>query len=151
MFDYVIVDCGNHVDENSVAAWERSNQLLYVLNQSVISVRSAWRFIDLYERLDVGGLDPQYAVNRFVPNHTITTKQLESTLGHPMHVTIPRDEKSIELAELSGKDLWQVAPGSPLTKSFEALASRTANVLEPIAAIQRPLVSRLFSAFSAHS
>jgi pilus assembly protein CpaE len=151
MFDYVIVDCGNHVDENSVAAWERSNQLLYVLNQSVISVRSAWRFIDLYERLQVGGLDPQYAVNRFVANHTVTIKQLESTLGHPMYVTIPRDEKSLELAELSGKDLWQVAPGSPIVKSFEALGSRTANVIEPEVAPERPLMSRLFSAFSAHS
>ena len=150
MFDYVVVDCGNHVDENSVAAWERSNQLLYVLNQSVISVRSAWRFIDLYERLEVGGLDPQYAVNRFVPSHTITTKQLESTLGHPMYVTIPRDDKSIEMAELSGKDLWQVAPGSPLTKSFEGLASRIANVIEAVAAPGRPLMSRLLSAFSAH-
>ena len=32
-----------------------SNTLLYVLNQSVTSVRSAWRFIDLFERLSSGG------------------------------------------------------------------------------------------------
>ncbi len=34
LFDYVIVDCGDHVDENAVAAWERSEHLFYVLNQS---------------------------------------------------------------------------------------------------------------------
>ena len=39
MFDFVIVDCGHHIDENSVAVWERSDQLLYVLDQTVAAVR----------------------------------------------------------------------------------------------------------------
>lgn len=149
MFDYVIVDCGNHLDENSVAAWERSNQLIYVLTQSVISVRSAWRFIDLFERLGLGAVEPQYAINRFTPSHTITDKQLASTLGRPMYLTIPRDDKAIELAELSGKDLWQVAPASPLTKSFEALAHRIADGTQPVKEPEKAFMSRLFSAFSA--
>ena len=34
LFDYVIVDCGDHVDENAVAAGERSEHLFYVLNQT---------------------------------------------------------------------------------------------------------------------
>ena len=111
MFDFVIVDCGHHLDENSVAACERSNSLIYVLNQSVTSVRSAWRFIDLFERLSLA-VEPHFALNRFQPAHSITQKHLENTLGHPMYVTLPRDDKSLELAELSGKDLWQVAATS---------------------------------------
>jgi pilus assembly protein CpaE len=149
MFDFVIVDCGHHLDENSVAAWERSNSLIYVLNQSVTSVRSAWRFIDLFERLNLA-VEPRYALNRYQPNHGITQKQLENTLGRPMYVNIPRDAKSMELAELSGKDLWQVAAGSALVDGFEALACRIANV-EAVAGHDRPFMSRLFSAFSSHS
>jgi pilus assembly protein CpaE len=149
MFDFVIVDCGHHVDENSVAAWERSNHFLYVLNQSVTSVRSAWRFIDLFDRLSLA-VEPHYALNRYQPNHSITQKHLENTLGRPIYVNVPRDEKSFELAELSGKDLWQVAGGSALAKTFEALAFRIANV-EPLKQNERPLMARIFSAFSAHS
>jgi pilus assembly protein CpaE len=149
MFDFVIVDCGHHVDENSVAAWERSNHFLYVLNQSVTSVRSAWRFIDLFDRLSLA-VEPHYALNRYQPGHSITQKHLENTLGRPIYVTVPRDEKSLEIAELSGKDLWQSAAGSTLAKTFEALAFRLANV-EPVKQNERPLMSRLFSAFSAHS
>ncbi len=151
MFDYVIVDCGNHIAENAVAAWERSDQLFYVLNQSVISVRSAWRFIDLFERLNLTTLEPQFAINRFQPGHTISDKQLETTLGRPMYVCVPRDEKSVELAELSGKDLWQVAADAALTRSFEALAYRVAKVSQPNLEAGRPLMARLFSAFGAHS
>ncbi len=148
MFDFVIVDCGHHLDENSVAAWERSNHLIYVLNQSVTSVRSAWRFIDLFERLSLA-VEPHFALNRFQPAHTITQKQLESTLGRPMYVNMPRDDKSLELAELSGKDLWQVAGKSVLVGGFEALASRIANV-EGAQGHDKRFMSRLFSAFSAH-
>ncbi|MGP0083074.1 MAG: CpaE family protein, partial [Steroidobacteraceae bacterium] len=39
LFDYVIVDCGDHVDENGVAAWERSEHLFYVLNQTIAAAR----------------------------------------------------------------------------------------------------------------
>jgi len=149
MFDFVIVDCGHHLDENSVAAWERSNHLLYVLNQSVASVRAAWRFIDLFERLSLA-VEPHYVLNRFNPAHAISVKQLETSLGHPMYATIPRDDKSLELAELSGKDLWQVASGSPLAKSYETLACRLANV-ESAKENDKRFIARIFSAFSAHA
>jgi pilus assembly protein CpaE len=149
MFDFVIVDCGHHLDENSVAAWERSNHFLYVLNQSVTSVRSAWRFVDLFERLSLA-VEPHYALNRYQPAHSITQKHLENTLGKPMYVNLPRDEKSLEFAELGGKDLWQVAGNSPLAKAFEALACRLANV-ERAAENGRPFMSRLRSAFGAHA
>jgi len=148
MFDFVIVDCGHHLDENSVATWERSNHLLYVLSQSVISVRSTWRFIDLFERLSLA-VEPHYVINRFTPAHSISQKQLENTLGHAMYTTIPRDDKSLELAELSGKDLWQVAAGSPLAKTFEALAARLANI-ETAKERDKHFISRLFS-FGAHA
>ena len=149
MFDFVIVDCGHHLDEKFVAACERSNSLIYVLNQTVTSVRSAWRFIDLFERLSLA-VEPHFALNRFQPHHSITQKQLENTLGQPMYVNILRDDKSLELAELSGKDLWQVAGASPLVKTFEALACRLANV-EAAKDRDKPFISRLFSALGAHS
>jgi pilus assembly protein CpaE len=149
MFDFVIVDCGHHLDEKSVAAWERSNHFLYVLNQSVTSVRSAWRFVDLFERLSLA-VEPHYALNRYQPSHSITQKHLENTLGKPMYVNLPRDEKSLEFAELGGKDLWQVAGNSPLAKAFEALACRLANV-ERATENGRPFMSRLRSAFGAHA
>jgi Flp pilus assembly CpaE family ATPase len=149
MFDFVIVDCGHHLDEKFVAVCERSNNLIYVLNQTVTSVRSAWRFIDLFKRLSLA-VEPHFALNRFQVNHSITQKQLENTLGHPMYVNIARDDKSLELAELSGKDLWQVAAASPLVKKFESLARRLAN-LEAVVERDKPLMARLFSAFSTHS
>jgi pilus assembly protein CpaE len=67
LFDYVIVDCGDHVDENAVAAWERSEHLFYVLNQSIAAARCAWRFVDLFERLGLTTLEPRFVLNRYQP------------------------------------------------------------------------------------
>ena len=149
MFDYVIVDCGSHVAENVVAAWEHSDYLFYVLNQSVMSVRCAWRFIDLFERLGLANVELLYLLNRFLPNHPISEKQVEHTLGRAIFAKIPRDEKALERAELAGKDLWQVAAGSPVVKALDDLAGQIA----PKSATPEPsesgLVSRIFSVLGA--
>src|SRR5208282_6572359 len=55
LFDFVVVDCGRNLNEITVAVWERSDHLYYVLNQSIGAVRCAWRFLDLFGRLGING------------------------------------------------------------------------------------------------
>ena len=51
LFDVVMVDCGTHLTESSIVVWERSDRLLYVIDQRVTAIRGAQRFLDLYQRL----------------------------------------------------------------------------------------------------
>jgi pilus assembly protein CpaE len=148
----VIVDCGSHVDENAVAAWERSDHLFYVLQQSIAAARSAWRFIDLFERLGLHSLQPKYLLNRYRASCAITDKQIESTLGRPIFQKIPDDERTTERVELAGKELWQTAPGSALAHALEELARRIAPELSAgDAAADGGFLSRIRSAFGPHS
>lgn len=147
MFDFVLVDCGNNLSGNVVAAWERSDHLFYLLDQSISSSRCAFRFIDVFKRLNVSRIKPGFILNRHVPNYTITAEQVSESLARPMYAKIPKDERTMERIELSGKDLWQVAPNSALAKSFEQLAGR---LTERPAEIQKAgsnggVVSRLVS------
>jgi len=152
LFDFVIVDCGTHIDPNTVAAWERSNHLFYVLDQSIGAARCAWRFVDLLGRLGLQGIEPDFILSRFVPGHPITEEQLSHTLAQAIHTRIPRDEKVLERVQLSAQDLWQVAPNSPLAKSVEDLARRlevgneTSNGDAP-----NSLVSRLLNVIGART
>ncbi len=124
LFDYVIVDCGTHIDANSVAAWERSKHLFYVLDQSIGAARCAWRFVDLVQRLGLRNVEPTFVLSRHVMNHPIGEDQLSHTLAQPIFAKVPRDEKILERIQLSAQDLWQVAPNSPLAKSVEEIARR---------------------------
>ncbi len=152
LFDYVIIDCGDHIDENAVAAWERSEHLFYVLEQSITSARCAWRFLDLFERLGLTSLQPRFLLNRHRSAHPITDKQIESTLGRELYARIPADEHALERAEVTAKYLWQVAPASALAQSLEELARRIA----PSAPAAEPeqeigIFARLRSAFAVRT
>jgi pilus assembly protein CpaE len=152
LFDFVIVDCGTHIDANTVAAWERSSHLFYVLDQSIGAARCAWRFVDLVGRLGLPGIEPNFILSRFVPNHPITEDQLSHTLAKSIHTRIPRDEKVLERVQLSAQDLWQVAPNSPLAKSIEDLARRLEVGKETTDSdSSNSLVSRLLNVIGARS
>lgn len=149
LFDYVIVDCGTHIDAGKVSAWERSQHLFYVLDQSIGAARCAWRFVDLCGRLGLNNLEPAFIISRFIPNHPISEDQLSHTLARPIYAKIPRDEKVLERVQLSAQDLWQVAPNSVLTKAVEEMARKLDGVVDHDSNRNGSIVSRLLSSFSA--
>lgn len=150
LFDFVVVDCGGYINENVVAVWERSDHLFYVLDQSISAARCCWRFIELFGRLGLSGVQPHFILSRYIPHHPISEEQINNTLGRPVYAKIPRDEKALERVQLRAQDLWQCAPGSPLTRAYEDLARRLA-ASDDAAADDRGLVSRLFGKFGARS
>jgi pilus assembly protein CpaE len=149
LFDYVIVDCGDHVDENGVAAWERSEHLFYVLNQSKAAARSDWRFIDLFERLGLTRLEPRFILDRYSPSHPLTEKAIEATLAKSIYAKIPSDDRTFETIELKAQDLFHLAPNSPVARAMLELAGLVMPRVEP-AALQETFMTRLKSAFGAH-
>ncbi len=126
LFDFVVVDCGGYINENVVAVWERSDHLFYVLDQSIGAARCCWRFIELFGRLGLSGVQPHFVLSRYVSHHPISEEQIVNTLGRPIYAKIPRDEKALEKVQLLAKDLWQCAANSALTRSYEELARRLA-------------------------
>jgi Flp pilus assembly CpaE family ATPase len=67
LFNLILIDCGHHMNEALIAAWEQSTHLLYLVEQSVSSVRPAQRFLEMFERLQIGELNLQVALNRYDP------------------------------------------------------------------------------------
>jgi pilus assembly protein CpaE len=150
LFDYVIVDCGDHIDENAVAAWERSEHLFYVLNQSIAAARCAWRFVDLFERLGLTTLEPHFILNRYNPSHPLTEKAIEATLAKPIYAKIPLDDRIFENIEMRAQDLFQVGPASPVARAVLELAAQVMPGAETAAPRETGFMSRLKSAFSPH-
>jgi pilus assembly protein CpaE len=125
LFDFVVVDCGSHIDENVAAAWERSDQLFYVIDQSIAAARSAVRFMDLLGRLHME-VEPAFVLNRFDARRPVTEELISRTLARPIDAKIAADEKAIERSQLEGRDLWQTAAGSALVRSVEEMAQKLA-------------------------
>ncbi|MGH7837501.1 MAG: AAA family ATPase, partial [Candidatus Binataceae bacterium] len=148
LFDCVIVDCGGRIDENAVAAWERSAHLFYLIDQTIAAVRGAWRFLELFGHLGVAGLEPAFILSRYQARHPLSAGRIESTLGRPLFARIPRDEATLERAQLSGRDLWETSARAPLTSAIESLSLRL-SAGDGAAPEERGIVARLFSAVGA--
>jgi len=115
-----------------VAAWERSDEVLYVLEQSISATHRAVRFLELFGRLGIEGTEPRLVLNRYQPRHPIAEAQIVTTLKCPIYARIPRDEKALERVQLSGEDLWKVAPNGPLARAVEELARHLTKPEAPV-------------------
>ena len=148
LFDAVIVDCGRRVNENAVAAWERSAEVLYVIDQSLWAARRMPRFTQLFASLGMRNLTPRLVVNRFEPASASSLAELGEAAEAPIFAMVPRDVRTAERLQLHPEDLWHCAPSSRLARAFERLAR---DVEAPVgASVRAPgLVARLFSTIGA--
>jgi pilus assembly protein CpaE len=149
MVDIVIIDIGRHINDVSLVAWERCDELLYVLDQSIAAMRGAWRFLDLFGRLELSSPQPRFVLNRWVARHPIGEKHIVSTLGRPLLCRIPRDDAAVEQTIVRGEDLWKAAPRSALTRSYEVLARQIIGHA-PDDRKRSPFLSKIFSRNGAH-
>ncbi len=151
LFDFVVVDCGRNLNEITVAVWERSDHLYYVINQSIASVRCAWRFLDLFGRLGISGVEPGFLLNCYSSHLPVSEEQIYHTLARPIYARMPRDDKALEQAQTKAQDLWKVAPNSPLSKGLEELVRKLGGTSEKSAQRGGRLFSWLFSNATAQS
>jgi pilus assembly protein CpaE len=121
LFDYVLIDCGHHVNEGSVAAWERAGSVLYVLDQSITAVRAAQRFLDLFERLNLKHVSLDLLLNHYRPAHSISLDKIRTALHCPVAFCIPHDNAAQAAAEVQGDALATLASGSPMLLAVDEL------------------------------
>ncbi len=150
LFEVVLLDCGGPIDEVMVTAWERSEHLLYIVDQSLNSVRGARRFFDLFGKLGLPTVNAQLLVNRFSSAHSIGEEQITRTLGRPIYTCVPQDDSTLQRVIGGGKanDAWKVAPNGALCRSLQELARKLAGEKEEAldAGHKRAgIISRMFS------
>jgi Flp pilus assembly CpaE family ATPase len=147
LFDYVIIDCGGRIDARVVQTWDRSDQLLYVLDQSINGIRCAWRFQQLCDQVKFAAAKPRFVINRFDPTHPASNQQISNALGAEIFARIPADARAMQRREARGRDLWHTSPGSPLVTAYEEIADAiisgktSANYHTPVAVIPRLLAA----------
>jgi pilus assembly protein CpaE len=147
LFDFVLIDCGHHVNEGSVAAWERAGNVLYVLDQSITGVRAAQRFLDLFDRLNLKHVSLDLLLNHYRPAHAVSLEKIQAALHRPVAFCIPHDQAALAVAEAEGDGLSSLAPSSPMLLAVERLAGTLLGTPEASNGRRKPSAySKLLSA-----
>jgi pilus assembly protein CpaE len=124
LFDVVLVDCGSHLSESSVVAFENSDYLLYVMDQSVTAVRGCQRFLDLFDSLELREHQPYLIVNHYRSDDAVTLRQIETALNIPVFAHVPYDHAAFKEMQTTGRDLWSISSGATIRRSIEKLARK---------------------------
>jgi Flp pilus assembly CpaE family ATPase len=82
------------------------------------------RFLELFGRLGISGVEPRLVLNRYQPGHPIAEAQIVSTLKCPIFARLPHDERLMEKAAATAQMPSQLAPNSPLVRAYAELANR---------------------------
>ena len=122
LFDFVLIDCGHHVNEGSVVAWERVGNVLYVLDQSITAVRAARRFLDLFDRLNLKHVSLDLLLNHYRPAHAVSLEKIQDALHRPVAFCVPHDQAALTAAETEGDGLSSLSLSSPMLLAVERLA-----------------------------
>jgi pilus assembly protein CpaE len=104
-YDFIIIDAGSLKNACADIAVFAADAVYVVANPDIASVRNAHRVIDRMAQLGAGRERLRLLLNRMSDQHEITPKQIETTLGHSLHMVFPSDYSVVSAALNSGVPL----------------------------------------------
>lgn len=122
-FSYIVVDTAAGMDEYALAAIERSDDLVMVCVTDVPSVRALRKAMDVLDLLGMTRARRHLVLNRSDDRVGLTARDVETTLGHPVDVSVPTS-RDIQIAINQGTPIVESEPRSPAARSLSGLAQR---------------------------
>jgi len=129
-YDFIVIDAGGITGGASDAAVFAADTVYLVANPDVASIRNAHRLVDRFEQLGAGRDRLRILLNRMSDQPQIAPKQIESTLGHSLHMVFPSDYGVVSAAMNSGVPLT-LTNHSALAAQFDRF---TRDIVKPNAA-----------------
>jgi pilus assembly protein CpaE len=106
-YEFVLVDAGNQINQQSVAALTTADEVFLVVTPDVPSIRNAQRLLNRMRQLGASKESVRILLNRAAEPYPIPPKQIEGALGHAIHHTFASDYKVVSTALNSGVPLAQ--------------------------------------------
>jgi pilus assembly protein CpaE len=104
-YDFIIIDAGSLKNACADIAVFAADAVYVIANPDIASVRNAHRVIDRMAQLGAGRERLRLLLNRMSDQHEINPKQIETTLGHSLHMVFPSDYSVVSAALNSGVPL----------------------------------------------
>lgn len=123
MFDFVVIDGGQSLDETSLKILQMSDTVLLVSILSLPCLSNTKKLLKSFHSLSYPSRERiKVIINRHLKNPEISVKDSEAALDEKIFWTIPNDYRRTLSAINQGKPLSQLASNAPITKSVRELA-----------------------------
>ncbi|MGY4540569.1 pilus assembly protein CpaE [Arthrobacter sp. UYNi723] len=122
-FQYVVVDTAPGLPEIGLAAMEKCTDVVWVSGMDIPSVRGLRSGLDILRQLDILPETRHVVLNMADAKNGLTVQDLESTMGAPVDVSIPRS-RAVALSTNRGIPVLQEPVKDPATKGLNQLVER---------------------------
>jgi pilus assembly protein CpaE len=125
-YDFVVIDLGQTLNQQSILALDRSTQIHVVLQATMPHVRAGRRLQEILVSLGYAPNQLRLLLNRYTRHDERTRAALEEVLGlRPFHV-VPEDTRAVLAAVNQGLPISRASRGSSVARSLQALAGQIA-------------------------
>jgi pilus assembly protein CpaE len=124
MFDYIVIDSGQSLDEYSRVVMKITDKVLLVFVLSLPCIINLKRFMNTFRKQSYLDMEKvEIVANRVHKNTDITIKDAEESLQRKIMSSIPNVYKLSMSAINEGKPLYSLAQGTEIWGKFRELAS----------------------------
>jgi len=130
-FDYVIIDVGSYLTENTVTLMDTADRIMMVATPDLASLHDTSRFIQLSRSLGYSPDKLMIVLNRAGMEGGVRTKDIEAALHHQVFAQVPDDHANTLRSLNRGIPMIVRYPRSPVSKAIAQLAKRLPQATMP--------------------
>ncbi len=123
-FNFVVIDTAKKFDDVLFMALDKCHLILFVTEMDVVSLKSAQRAFELFERLRPYEKKIRLVLNRYLKSKIMSMESVEKALGTEVFWTLPDDYPTAISALNQGLATAQAEPKSELAKSYLGFADK---------------------------
>jgi pilus assembly protein CpaE len=128
LFDFIVIDGGQQLDEVSLKILDLSHTVLLVSVPSLPCLANANRLLKSFHDLGYAREKSKVVINRYLKNPDVPLKDIENSLRTEAFCVIPNDYRSTMSSINQGKPLAELLPKKPVTRSIQELAASLCNL-----------------------
>ena len=140
-YDYIVFDIGRQFNSVSVRAFDSSDVIYPILQQSLPYLRDGRRLLDLFAGLGYRKEKIQLILNRHENNAGVSVADMERSLDQRIAHFVPNNFDVVNESINQGVPVLQLARSSTISKSLVDIVNELAHTSVPV---HRGMIRRLF-------
>lgn len=123
-FNFLVIDTPKKFDDVVFMALDKSHLILFVTEMDVVSLKSAQRAFELFQRLRPDENKIRLVLNRYLKSKIMSVESVEKVLGREVFWALPNDYPTAISALNQGLAIAQAEPRSELARSYLGLTDK---------------------------
>jgi pilus assembly protein CpaE len=123
-YTQLVVDLPRQVDRMTGAVLQQADDILIVMQQSLVQIRDVQRLLLFLRELAVQPARIHVVLNRYDKNMPVNPGDIEKSLHQPCFITLPNDFQVVSQSTNLGIPLFEYKRGAPITKAMVELAGK---------------------------